>query len=239
MSDQVTVVLVHGAFAESSSWNDVISRLSAEGVRSVALANPLRSQRTDSRYLAEVLQGIDGPVVIAAHSYGGMLSTEMTASSNVGALVYVAAFAPDHGETALDLTGKFPGSSLGDTISNTPLADGVADILIDQDKYHQQFMADVAEDEALRAAVTQRAITDKALGEGLSSEVPAWKTVPSWFIFGELDRNIPVAAHRFMAERAGARDTIEIPGASHSVAVSQPDSVTQVILSAVQSLQEG
>lgn len=236
MSDSTTVVLVHGAFAESSSWNSVISRLAARHVRAVAVANPLRSVRTDSEYLEKILLGLTGPIVLVSHSYGGMLTSGMTDNPDVRALVYVAAFAPDHAETALDLTGKFPGSSLGGTISNTPLAEGISDILIDQDKYRQQFMADVPDEEATQASVTQRPITDRALAEGLESTTPAWRTVPSWFVFGDLDRNIPVEAHRFMADRAGARDTIEVDGASHSVAVSHPDDVARVILQAVESV---
>jgi pimeloyl-ACP methyl ester carboxylesterase len=232
-----TVVLVHGAFAESGSWNGVIAKLHEAGLRTVAVANPLRSLDTDAAYLAHVLAGITEPVVLVAHSYGGMLTTEAAATpSTVAALVYVAAFAPDTGESGLSLSNQFPGSSLGDTLSSIPLGDGINDLTIEQDRYRAQFMADVDEADAALDAATQRPVTDKALSDGLQSERPAWKILPSWFVFGELDRNIPVEAHRFSARRADARSTVEVAGASHSVGVSHPDEVARVILDAVSAV---
>jgi pimeloyl-ACP methyl ester carboxylesterase len=226
---QPTVVLVHGAFAESASWNGVIRRLQEQGYTSVAAANPLRSLSGDAEFVARILDSIQSPVVLVGHSYGGsVISNAALGKENVKALVFVAAFAPEEGESGGELSGRFPGSTLGDTIENVPLADGTMDQYIRQEEYHQQFMADVPAEQAALDAVTQRPLRDVALNEG--SGPPAWKSIPSWFVFGELDKNIPLEAHRFMAERAGAREVVEIEGASHAVGVSHPEEVAEVIL---------
>ena len=136
------------------------------------------------------------------------------------ALVFIAAFAPDAGESIADLSGKFPGSSLGTTLKEVPLPDGTVDLYIRQEKFHQQFAADVAPEQAVIDAAAQRPLNTAALNEG--SGEPAWKTVPSWFLYPELDLNIPLEVHRFMAERAGARDGVELPGASHAIPASEP-----------------
>ncbi|MFJ6167811.1 alpha/beta fold hydrolase [Micromonospora orduensis] len=237
MSDQKpTVVLVHGAFAESASWNGVIERLgSAYSV--VAAANPLRSVTADAAYLRDVIRGIGGPVLLVAHSYAGMVVTEAAAGDpTVRGLVYVNAFAPETGESALALSSKFPGSTLGDTLVSYPVSSGGNEVAIGQDAYHKQFAADVSDDMAALMARTQRPITEQALGEGLPSDAPAWQTLPSWFVFGDGDRNIPVAAHRFMAERAGARGAREVAGASHAMAVSQPGEVAESIIEAMRGV---
>lgn len=236
MSTEVnpTVLLVHGAFAESSSWNAVIAGLQAQHLETVAVANPLRELQSDSDYLASVIASISGPTVLVAHSYGGMLTTEVgAAGTSVRALVYVAAFAPNTGDSGLSLSDKFPGSTLGDTLNSVPLGGGINDLSIRQDKYHHQFMADVDPAQARLYAATQRPATDKALGDALQTSTPAWSVRPSWFVFGDADLNIPVEAHRFMAERAGSQATVEVPGASHSLAASQPDVVIDTILRAV------
>jgi pimeloyl-ACP methyl ester carboxylesterase len=226
-----TIVLVHGAFAESASWNEVINTLTAHGFPVIAAANPLRGVKSDSAYVASLLKTIDGPVVLVGHSYGGMLiSNAATGNPNVEALVYVAGFAPEAGESAADLSGRFPGGSLGETLMSVPLPDGGTDLYIRQELFHKQFCADVAESEARRMAAAQRPCTELALNE--ASGEPAWKSIPAWFIFGELDRNIPAAAQRFMAERAKGRETIEIPGASHVVGVTHADTVAELILRA-------
>lgn len=236
---KTTVVLVHGAFAESASWNGVIGELAARGVTSIAVANPLRRLATDSEYLASVLAGIEGPVILAGHSYGGMLATEVGAAApGVKGLVYVAAFAPETGESGQILSGKFPGSSLGDTLVITPLNDGSNDLRIEQGKYQHQFMADVPDADAIPAAATQRPVTDQALADALQTSSPAWKALPSWFAFGDSDLNIPVAVHRFLADRARAKSVTEIAGASHSVAVSHPAEIAEVILEAIAATSE-
>ena len=231
-----TVVLVHGAFAESASWSAVIARLTERGVAAVATPNPLRSVRTDAANVRSAVEGIGGPVLLVGHSYGGAVITEAAVDSTaVVGLVYVAAFAPDQGENALQLTGQFAGSTLGDTIRPYPLEDGSHDLLVDRDLFPNQFAADVAPLEAAIQARTQRPIRDVALGEAQPS-VPAWQSLPSWFVFGDADKNIPVEGLRFMAERAGALATEEVAGASHSVMVSQPDAVVAVILRALDHL---
>lgn len=227
-----TIVLIHGAFADSSSWNDVISTLLTHGFPVVAAANPLRGVQYDSAYIASLLTTIDGPIVLVGHSYGGsVISNAATGNHNVKALVYVAGFAPEAGESAADLSGRFPGGTLGPTLAPpVPLPDGTNDLYIAQDKYHAQFCADVPESQARQMAANQRPCTDLALNEVAGA--PAWKTIPSWFIFGELDKNIPAASHYFMAKRAKARETIEIKGASHVVGMSYADTVAEMILRA-------
>jgi pimeloyl-ACP methyl ester carboxylesterase len=223
-----TIVLVHGAFAESASWDGVIKRLLAEGFPAVAVANPLRGVRSDADYLRATLGGIQGDIVLVGHSYGGMvISNGGGGNPAVKALVFVGAFAPEAGETAIQLSGQFPGSSLGDTLNPTKLPDGTTDLYIQQDKYHHQFAADSSAEDAAVWAVTQRPITDAALGE--ASGEPAWKTIPSWFLFGSEDLNIPAAAHRFMAERAGSRRTVEIEGGSHTVAIPEAGALVDLI----------
>ena len=224
-----TVVLVHGAFAESASWDKVASRLLARGYTVVAAANPLRSVKGDGAYVAALLDSIAGPVILVGHSYGGnVITVAATGKSNVKALVYVAGLAPDVGETAAALSGRFPGSTLGGTLA-TPvvLADGSKDLYIQHDKYHAQFAADVPAPESKSMATTQRPITEAALNEPAASA--AWKTIPSWFLYGSKDKNIPPAAHAFMAARAGAKEVVQVPGASHVVMISHPDVLVKLI----------
>jgi pimeloyl-ACP methyl ester carboxylesterase len=224
-----TVVLVHGAFAESSSWNRVIAKLLAKGYPLVAIANPLRSVKGDASYLASLLDSIHGPVILVGHSYGGtVITVAATGKSNVKALVYVSGLAPDLGETASGLVGKFPGSTLGPTLAPPViLADGSKDLYISQDKFHAQFAADLTADEAKLMAVTQRPIPEAAFNEPAGA--PAWKTIPSWFLYGSLDKNVPPAVHAFMAKRAGAKEIVEIKGSSHVVMMSHPDALVRMI----------
>ena len=234
---ELTVVLVHGAFAESASWNGVISRLHAKGIAAFATPNHLRSVTTDAENVRRATASVDGRVLLVGHSYGAAVITEAAVDNDaVAGLVYVSAFAPDHGENSLQLTGQFPGSSLGDTVRPYPLGDGTNDLIVDREIFPTQFAADVPLAEAKLAAATQRAIRDFALGEPQPAATPAWKTLPSWFVFGDADKNIPVAGLRFMAERAGSLGTREVPGASHSVMVSQPDAVVETILEAIAHL---
>jgi pimeloyl-ACP methyl ester carboxylesterase len=231
---QPTVVLVHGAFAESASWNTVIERLQARGLVTVAAGNPLRSLTGDAAYVRDVIAGIGQPALLVGHSYGGMVITQAAADNpSVLGLVYVGAFAPDHGESALDLATKFPGSTLAETLTAYPVSTGGNDLAIRQDLFHQQFAADVPAEQAALMAATQRPVTDAALSEALAVEVPAWRQHPSWFVFGEQDRNIPVALSRFLAERAGAVGTREIAGASHALSVSRPEDVAGTVLEAL------
>jgi pimeloyl-ACP methyl ester carboxylesterase len=238
MSDQKpTIALVHGAFAESASWNGVMERLQARGLDTVAIGNPLRSLSTDGAYVRDVIDGLGKPVVLVGHSYGGMVITQAAAGSElVQALVYVAAFTPDTGESAFALSTKFPGSSLGDALGAYPVSDGGNDLFIRPDVFHSQFCADVSDAEAALMAATQRPATDTALYEELPTDAPAWKDHPAWVVYGELDRNIPAELVRFMAERAGAKSAQEITGGSHAIAVSQPDVVVATIMQAVDAV---
>lgn len=226
-----TIVLVHGAFAESASWNGVIRRLHTAGHRVIAAGNPLRTLTTDAAAVADLLAGIEGPIVLAGHSYGGAVITNAArGDSDVRALVYVAGLAPDKGENVPDLTGKYPGATLGEHLYEVPLSDGTADVYVHQNAYHQHFCADLTAEQAALDAATQRPFNTAALTEG--SGEPAWRTIPSWFVYPELDLAIPAQAFRFMAERAGARAAIEVPGASHALPASQPQAVADVILRA-------
>jgi pimeloyl-ACP methyl ester carboxylesterase len=227
--DMATVVLVHGAFADSSSWNGVVARLLAQGYPVVAAANPLRGVQVDAEYVAATIKGISGPIVLVGHSYGGSVITNAaTGNGNVVALVYVAGFAPDEGETAGELSAHLPGSTLGPTL--TPpvgLPEGRSDVYIQQDKFWAQFAADLPEPEAKVMAATQRPIAAAALAD--ASGTPAWRSIPSRFIYGSLDKNIPAALQAFMAERAGSQETVEITGASHVVMISHPAEVAEMI----------
>nr|WP_229841475.1 alpha/beta hydrolase [Streptomyces brasiliensis] len=233
-----TVVLVHGAFADSSSWSGVVKQLKREGYPVVAAANPLRGLGSDAAYLKEVLADIDGPVVLAGHSYGGsVISDAAQGAKNVKALVYVAAFLPEKGESAVELSGKFPGSTLGEALRPVPvtLPDGTqgTDLYIEQAKFHHQFAADVPESTTDVMAVTQRPVTSAALEEGASE--PAWKTIPSWVLVATEDLNIPAKVQVFMAERAHAHIT-EVR-ASHAVSVSQPHDVARIIEEAARTVR--
>ncbi|WP_030654560.1 MULTISPECIES: alpha/beta fold hydrolase [Streptomyces] len=231
-----TIVLVHGAFADSSSWNGVVERLQSHGYPVVAASNPLRGLAGDSEYVRQLVASIDGPVVLAGHSYGGsVISNAAGGLDNVKALVFVAAFLPDEGESAVTLSGKFPGSTLGEALHPVPVTvpDGsqVTDLYIEKSKFHQQFAADVPEETAAVMAATQRPVADAALAEGASA--PAWKSVPSWVLVATEDRNIPAEAQVFMAERAKA--TVVSVSASHAVGVSRPGDVARLINEAAQA----
>ncbi|NAZ73972.1 alpha/beta fold hydrolase [Kineococcus sp. T13] len=229
-----TAVLVHGAFAESASWAGVAETLRERGVDVVAAANPLRSVATDAAYLTDVVRGLGRPVVLIGHSYGGMVITAAADAlgEQVSALVYVAAFAPERGESALVLSGRYPGSTLGGTLLAHPLSGGGQEFRIDPARFAAQFAADVDPALATTMATTQRPVTEAALAEELAVE-PAWKRLPSWSVYGDADLNIPAAALAAMATRAGARGTTVVPGASHAVGVSHPDAVATAVLAAL------
>ncbi|MCX5355754.1 alpha/beta fold hydrolase [Streptomyces mirabilis] len=229
-SKKPTIVLVHGAFADSSSWNGVIERLQHDGYPVVAPANPLRGLASDADYLGSFLKSVHGPVVLVGHSYGGAVITQAAAGDpEVKALVYIAAFAPQVGESALELSNKFPGSTLGATLNSVsfPLSGGGTgtDLYIKADKFHDQFAADVPTSVTDLMAATQRPVAASALDEKATEA--AWKTIPSWDLITTQDKNIPPASQRFMAQRAHAH-TVEVK-ASHAVAVSRPAAVTRLI----------
>lgn len=223
-----TIVLVHGAFAESSSWNAVIADLNKDGYKAIAAANPLRSVAGDAAAVSAVIRSISGPVVLVGHSYGGPVITEAAnGKSNVKALVYVAGFAPETGESSLTLSARFPGSTLGDALLPVAQPDGGQDLYIQSEKFHEQFAADIPSAEASLMAATQRPVAKAALAE--LSGAASWKTIPSYAIYGSADRNIPPAVMKFMAERAHAVKTVVVGGASHAVMVSHSDEVAALI----------
>lgn len=229
-TDRPTVVLVHGAFADSSSWNGVIEDLKRDGYPVIAAANPLRGLRSDAEYVRSVLDGVTGPVVLAGHSYGGsVMSVAAAGHPDVKALVYVASFILEPGETTSELAGKFPGGELGPALETVPfpLADGhrETDLYIKQDEFPRVFAADVAPPTAVLMAATQRPITEAALNEAATAA--AWKDIPSWNLVTTEDLAIPAESMRFMGERANAR-TVEIE-ASHAVTVSHPEAVADLI----------
>ncbi|MEV6839414.1 alpha/beta hydrolase [Streptomyces sp. NPDC051133] len=231
-----TVVLVHGAFADGSSWNKVTQRLQAAGYRVVVPSNPLRGLQSDSAYVANVLKSVQGPVVLVGHSYGGEVITNAAASNpQVKALVYIAAIAPEKGESANDILKAYPGSELPDALNPLPYLrpDGSTgtDLYVKPDKFPAVFAADAPPAEARVMAAAQRPIDASALDA--RSEHAAWHDVPSWYAVARNDRTIPAAAERHMAERAGAH-VVEVKS-SHAMAVSHPDAVTRLIEQAAQA----
>jgi pimeloyl-ACP methyl ester carboxylesterase len=229
---QTTVILVHGAYAESASWNDVTDQLVSEGHQVIAYANPLRTIAGDAAGLTELVRTIDGPLVLAGHSYGGAVITNVAAGAgDIIGLVYVAGFALEAGESPGDAASLVPGGTLAETLQTVPLPGGGVDTYIAPEQFHHQFCADLPAEQAALLAVAQRPITEAALSEP-SGDAPLWKDVPSWFVFGDQDRNIPVGAHRIMAERGDSRRTVEIAGASHVVGMSHPAETAELILAA-------
>ena len=232
-----TIVLVHGAFAESASWDRVVGSLEASGHDVIAAANPLRGLASDAAAVSDLVRTIDGPVMLVGHSYGGAVISSVDADAGqITALVYVAAFAPEPGESANTLAQRFPGSTLGDALRPVPRSDGTTDLYIARELFHDQFAADVPAPEAARMAAAQRPVTLEALQEP-AGDGSLWKRVPSWFLVAGQDRNIPAALQRFMADRAGARGTVELPSASHAAAVSQPEATARLILEAAAPLR--
>jgi len=231
-----TIVLVHGAFAESASWNGVIANLHQRGYTAIAVANPLRGLQHDAAYLRSVLDSLSGPIVVAGHSYGGSVMSEAAdGAPGVKALVYVASFNLEPGESTAELAAKFPGGELGAALDPVPfpLASGEAgtDLYIQQDRFRDVFAADVAPEVAELMAATQRPIAASALED--TATKAAWETIPSWTMVTTQDLAIPAESMRFMAARAGST-TVEID-ASHAVTVSQPDAVADLIVSAARA----
>lgn len=221
-----TVVLVHGAFADSSSWDAVTSRLERQGYPVIGVANPLRGLAGDSAYLSSVLDTVPGPVVLVGHSYGGAVITDAAVGhSNVKALVYIAAFAPDQGESGLAILGEHPGSRLPSALTVRPFPGG-QDAYVDPADFRQVFAADVPAGKARLMAAGQRPVALAAFAE--PSGTPAWKTIPSWFLVAGADHAIPPAAEQAMALRAGSHTEV-VRGASHAVLVSHPGATAHII----------
>jgi pimeloyl-ACP methyl ester carboxylesterase len=235
----LTVVLVHGAFADSSSWNGVIERLQGAGVKVTAPPNPLRGIAHDSAYLASFLNQVPGPVLLVGHSYGGAVITNAgSRAKNVVGLVYVAAFAPDEGEILADIESNSRDSVLLAALIPLQYPTGTGtetatEFAINPEKIQDAFAADLPLSEAAVIAATQRPIADLAFSEPTTA--PAWKSLPTWAVVPTGDRAVGSDAVRSMAERAGA--TIVEIDASHVVMISQPQAVTDVIMTAIDAVR--
>ena len=237
MSDNnpVTIVLVHGAFADASSWNGVVERLLAAGHQVAAPAVPLRGIASDSAYIASFFKQIQGPVLAVGHSYGGaLISNAATEATNVVGLVFVAAFAPDEGERLGEVSAGSRDSVLGtaQVALQYPTPDGAGtatEFAIDPAMLHDVFAADLPAQQAAVMAATQRPVSELAFTE--PSGPAAWKSLPSWFLVAEGDQAIPPDAERLFAKRMGAT-TVEV-ASNHVAMVSHPEDVLKLILTAV------
>jgi pimeloyl-ACP methyl ester carboxylesterase len=228
-----TIVLVHGAFADASSWADVIKRLQKQGYTAYAFANPLRSISGDAEYLRYFLSTLTGPIVLVGHSYGGAVITNAaTGNPNVKALVYIAAYALDEGESPTEANALGGGQSeLGEHLIVRPFPGGGttdADTYVDPAFFRELFAADLPAKDVAVIAASQRPTAASIFVE--PSGPPAWKTIPSWYLVAKDDNAIPPEAERFMARRARAR-IVEICS-SHVAMVSHPGTVTELIVEA-------
>jgi pimeloyl-ACP methyl ester carboxylesterase len=236
-----TIVLVHGAFADASSWNGVIERLQQQGYTVIAPANPLRGVASDSAYTASLLSQIDGPVLLAGHSYGGAVITNAAASApNVAGLVFVAAFAPDEGETLGEASAGSKDSILNSALVQYqypagPDGETAVELAVNPTLLREAFAADLPERQTALLAATQRPVAAAAFSD--VSGLPAWRRLPSWAVVATGDKAAGADLVRTMAQRAGA-DIVEVKG-SHVIMISQPQAVTDVIVTAAKSLAAG
>ncbi|WP_027345775.1 alpha/beta fold hydrolase [Hamadaea tsunoensis] len=234
----LTAVLVHGAFADASSWSAVVGQLHAAGLDVRAVANPLRGLAADAGYVADMVADIEGPVLLVGHSYGGAVISNAAAElpQAVG-LVFITAFAPEEGESLASIGERFPATLMGPALRQTVVraADGgkAVDLSVDRARFPAVFAADVAPADAAVMAASQRPIA--AAGFADASGVPAWRRLPSWYLVATDDQAIHVDAQRHMARRAGSHIT-ETAG-SHAVMVSQPTAVADVIITAARTLR--
>jgi pimeloyl-ACP methyl ester carboxylesterase len=237
-SPKPTIVLVHGGWDNSTGWNAVVAKLQKSGFDVIAPANPLRSLASDAAYVSSVLDTIEGPIVLVGHSYGGAVITNAALGhENVNALVYIAAFAPDVGESLFQLVTMNPGSQIGPATLITrpyPLPGGGegTDLYLTREGVRTAFAQDLPRKTTDLMFATQRPFSQEAFVE--PSGTPAWKSIPSWYLVASDDHAIPPMTQRFMATRAGAQ-TSEVYS-SHVPQISQPDAVTQIILQAAASV---
>lgn len=234
-----TIVLVHGAWADSSGWNGVVKELNAKGYDALALANPLRGLSSDSAYIRSALDTIEGPVVLVGHSYGGaVISSAAAGATNVKALVYVAAFMPDEGEPVGLLTQLNPGSLVTETALSArpyPLSDGTTgvDLYLRPDIFRTAFAADLPRQTTDLMWATQRPLAAAAFAEPAGAA--AWRTIPSWYLLATQDNTIPPKTQAYMAERAHAK--ITRVRSSHVAMQSHPADTAKLILSAAAAVQ--
>ncbi len=232
MSDP-TIILVHGAFADASSWSRLYAELADDGLNIKAPPNPLRGVTAgDADYTKSVIAQVDGPVVLVGHSYGGAVITAAGMADNVVGLVYVAAFAPDEGEDLVSLQSDFPPPVAGPYVKPAGLPDGGTEFAIDPTGFHEAFCADLPAAEAAFMAVAQRPLSGVAFGE--KAPAAAWRTRPSWAVLPTADGAIHPDVHHFSYSRMGAAVT-EVEGASHVVMLSRPEIVANVVREAVRS----
>ena len=237
-SPNPTIVFVHGGWADSSGWNQEITNLERRGYTVIAPADPLRDLASDSAYIRSVLQTISGPIVLVGHSYGGAVITNAAVGvPNVKALVVIAAFAPDKGESLVQLVTMNPGSQIGPTTLDFrpyPLPGGGTgiDLYIKKSAFHDAFAGDLPLEMTDQMQATQRPFSNDAF-QSLSGE-PAWKTIPSWYMVAREDHAIPPATERFMAQRAHA-SSVEVDSA-HVAMISQPEATTRLIVDAADSI---
>ncbi|MGW0869166.1 alpha/beta fold hydrolase [Streptomyces sp. NPDC002740] len=231
-----TVVLVHGAFADAAGWSGVIAELQGHGVPVIAPPNPLRGLASDAAYISSFAAQIDGPVILVGHSYGGALITVAGTAENVVGLVYVAAYALAEGESLGELQGRFPLSTLVSNLKQwtypVPGGDPAVEVTIAEDAFPSVFAADLPESVTKILAASQRPLAAAAFEE--TAAAAAWQTKPSWALVAGADEAINPEVERFGAQRAGAT-IVELDGASHAVAVSQPKAVADLILEAVRA----
>ena len=237
MSTTPTVVLVHGAFADGSSWNGVIERLQRQGYPVIAPANPLRGVTADSAYTASLVSQIDGPVLLAGHSYGGaVISNAATSAPNVAGLVFVAAFAPDEGERLGDVAAESTDSILGTAqvqyrYPAGPGGETAVEFAVSPARLREVFAADLPAEQAALLAATQRPVAAAAFTDVCGP--PAWKKLPCWAVIATGDKAAGTDITRSMAQRAGAEIT-ELDG-SHVIMISQPQAVAEVITKAAEA----
>src|SRR5256714_933767 len=225
-----TIVLVHGAFADASTWRRVYDHLARDGHTVLAPPNPLRGLPYDASYTESVIDRLDGPVVLVGHSYGGAVITVAGSSDKVAGLVYVAGVVPDEGESVNDLQGRFPSLAMGPLVQPVELADGRVEISIDPAPFPDVLGAHLPADDAAFRAISQRPVAAAAFDDPATAA--AWREKPSWAVFGTGDRPVAPELHRFSYDRAGSKVT-EVDGASHLLTLSQPEIVAGVIREAV------
>ena len=232
-----TVVLVHGAWADASSWAGEVRMLQRAGVRVRAIANPVEDLTTDARYVADFLQTIRGPIVLVGHSYGGAVITNAAAGlARVKALVYVDAAAPAPGETNGQLSGSrsvlatSSPATLYKTVPRPSYTPGAHELYLRENVFLEDFASDLPRSEAIRLWASQRGASTAAFMT--PSRTAAWKTIPSWFFVSTGDRIITPASQRAMARRARAHVTT-FRGGSHLTLISHPEAVAAVIASAI------
>ena len=225
-----TIVLVHGAFGDASSWRPVYDRLVGDGHTVLAPPNPLRGIPYDASFIASVIDQLEAPVVLVGHSYGGAVITVAGSSDKVVGLVYVAGVVPDEGESVNDLQGRFPSLAMGPLVQPVSLPDGSMELSIDPARFPDVFGADLPAADAAFMAISQRSISATAFDDPATAA--AWRATPSWAVLGTADHPVAPELQRFAYHRAGSTVT-EVEGASHLVMMSQPDIVAGVIREAV------